>query len=144
MIKDLPLEENPREKAIAFGIETLSNVELIALILRTGYKQESVLELAQRLLKKIGGFSALSTVTYADLTALKGIKQAKAIELLSIIEIAKRLKNISTLEKSLLNPYDIFERVHNQLMFLKQEHFLVLCLDNKIEFLKKKQYLSDL
>ena len=69
MIKDLPLEENPREKAIAFGIETLSNVELIALILRTGYKQESVLELAQRLLKEIGGFSALSTVTYADLTA---------------------------------------------------------------------------
>lgn len=138
MIKNLPLEENPREKAIAFGIETLSNVELIALILRTGYKQESVLELAQRLLKEIGGFSALSTVTYADLTALKGIKQAKAIELLSIIEIAKRLKNISTLEKSLLNPYDIFERVHNQLMFLKQEHFLVLCLDNKNRVLKEK------
>ena len=70
--------------------------------------------------------------------ALKGIKQAKAIEILSIIEIAKRLKDVSSIEKPLLNPYDIFERVHNQLMFLKQEHFLLLCLDNKNKVIKEK------
>lgn len=138
MIKSLPLEENPREKALAYGIETLSNIELIALILRTGYKNESVIQLSQRLLKEIGGFAQLANATYADLTALKGIKQAKAIEILSILEIAKRLKDISIQEKSLLNPYDIFERVHNQLMFLKQEHFLLLCLDNKNKVIKEK------
>ncbi len=138
MIKTLPLEENPREKALTYGIETLNNVELLALILRTGHKNESVIQLSQRLLTEIGGFANLSTVTYADLIALKGIKQAKAIEILSIIEIAKRLKAVSSIEKPLLNPYDIFGRVHNQLMFLKQEHFLLLCLDNKNKVIKEK------
>lgn len=138
MIKTLPLEENPREKALTYGIETLNNVELLALILRTGHKNESVIQLSQRLLTEIGGFANLSTVTYADLIALKGIKQAKAIEILSIIEIAKRLKDVSSMEKPLLNPYDIFGRVHNQLMFLKQEHFLLLCLDNKNKVIKEK------
>lgn len=138
MIKTLPLEENPREKALTYGIETLNNVELLALILRTGHKNESVIQLSQRLLTEIGGFANLSMVTYADLIALKGIKQAKAIEILSIIEIAKRLKAVSSIEKPLLNPYDIFGRVHNQLMFLKQEHFLLLCLDNKNKVIKEK------
>lgn len=138
MIKTLPLEENPREKALTYGIETLNNVELLALILRTGHKNESVIQLSQRLLTEIGGFANLSTVTYADLIALKGIKQAKAIEILSIIEIAKRLKDVSSIEKPLLNPYDIFGRVNNQLMFLKQEHFLLLCLDNKNKVIKEK------
>lgn len=138
MIKTLPLEENPREKALTYGIETLNNVELLALILRTGHKNESVIQLSQRLLTEIGGFANLSTVTYADLIALKGIKQAKAIEILSIIEIAKRLKDVSSIEKPLLNPYDIFGRVYNQLMFLKQEHFLLLCLDNKNKVIKEK------
>ena len=50
MIKTLPLEENPREKALTYGIETLNNVELLALILRTGHKNESVIQLSQRLL----------------------------------------------------------------------------------------------
>ena len=71
MIKTLPLEENPREKALTYGIETLNNVELLALILRTGHKNESVIQLSQRLLTDIGGFANLSTVTYADLIALK-------------------------------------------------------------------------
>ena len=57
---------------------------------------------------------------------------------MSIIEIAKRLKDVSSIEKPLLNPYDIFGRVHNQLMFLKQEHFLLLCLDNKNKVIKEK------
>lgn len=138
MIKKLPLEENPREKALAYGIESLSNVELLALILRTGHRHESVLDLSQKLLKEIGGFSKLSDVSYAKLVSLKGIKQAKAIEILSIIEIAKRLKRISMQEISLLSPQDIYERVENQLRFLKQEHFLILCLDNKNRVLKEK------
>lgn len=97
MIKTLPIEENPREKALQFGIETLSNVELLALVLRTGNKSESVLELSSRLLKEIGGMSELSHVSYASLVSLKGIKQAKAIEILSILEIAKRIKILKDL-----------------------------------------------
>ena len=138
MIKSLPKEENPREKAIANGIESLSNVELLALVLRTGNKDESVLQLAQRLLNEIGGFPQLMNINYATLVSLKGIKTAKAIELLSIIEIGKRLKSQQSLHKSLTNPYDLYESIKDELMFLKQEHFVLLCLDNKNRVIKKK------
>ncbi|MEG0367524.1 MAG: DNA repair protein RadC [Coprobacillus sp.] len=138
MIKSLPKEENPREKALAYGIETLNNVELIALILRTGNKEESVLELAQRLLYEIGGISQLTHINYSFLVSLKGIKAAKAIEILSIIEIAKRLKDSEFIEEPLLSPKIIYKRIKDELMFLKQEHFIVLCLDNKNRILTKK------
>lgn len=138
MIKSLPLEENPREKALVYGIESLSNVELIALILRTGNKEESVIQLSQRLLNEIGGFSQLMNVDYASLVSLKGIKSAKAIELLSIIEISKRLKEKKANKIQLTSPHDIYDYLKNEMMFLKQEHFLILCLDNKNCILKKK------
>ena len=137
MIKSLPIEENPREKAIVNGIESLSNVELLALVLRTGNKDESVVQLAQRLLKEIGGISQLSHICYADLIALKGIKKAKAIELLSVIEMSKRLKQKESHE-SLLSPRDIYDYVKNEMMMLKQEHFVVLCLDIRNRVIKKK------
>ena len=137
MIKSLPTEENPREKAIVNGIESLSNVELLALVLRTGNKDESVVQLAQRLLKEIGGISQLSHICYADLIALKGIKKAKAIELLSVIEMSKRLKQKESHE-SLLSPRDIYDYVKNEMMMLKQEHFVVLCLDIRNRVIKKK------
>jgi DNA repair protein RadC len=138
MIKSLPIEENPREKAIKNGIETLSNVELLALILRTGNKQESVIQLSQRLLYEIGGFEQLLYVNYADLVALKGIKKAKAIELLSIIEMSKRLKANKSHHQSLTTPFQIYHAIKDELMFLKQEHFMILCLDNKNCIIKKK------
>ncbi len=137
MIKSLPLEENPREKALANGIETLSNVELLALVLRTGNKDESVIQLSQRLLKEIGGMNYLGFISYSDLIAIKGIKKAKAIEILSIIEIAKRLKDTPQYIV-LSSPQDIYQFVKNELMFLKQEHFMVICLDNKNRVIKKR------
>lgn len=138
MIKSLPLEENPREKALCYGIESLSNVELLALVLRTGSKSESVIELSQRVLKHINGIDNLMHVTYSSLIEIKGIKQAKAIELLSIIEIAKRMKTKDYIRQPLLKPQDIYNELKNEMMFLKQEHFVVLCLDNKNCILKKK------
>lgn len=138
MIKQLPIEENPREKALSQGIESLSNVELLALVLRTGNKEESVIQLSQRLLYEIGGFSHLSSVDYATLISLKGIKTAKAIEILSIIEMSKRLKTEKEEKQILATPFDIYHYVKNELMLLKQEHFIVICLDNKQHVLKKK------
>lgn len=138
MIKSLPIEENPREKALTNGIEVLSNIELLAIILRTGNKEESVIQLAQRLLNEIGGFSQLTSTTYSQLVSLKGIKQAKAIEILSIIEICKRLKEQKSSYKTFLTPLQIYEYVKDELMFLKQEHFLILCLDQHHHLLKKK------
>ncbi len=138
MIKTLPKEENPREKALSLGIESLNNTELLALILRTGNKEESVLQVAQRLLVEIGGMSQLGNINYAFLVSIKGIKQAKAIEILAVLEIAKRLKDKDFDNSIITSPTDVFQRMRNQLMFLKQEHFVVLCLDNKCNVIKEK------
>lgn len=138
MIKSLPIDENPREKALQYGIETLNNVELLALVLRTGNKEESVLELASRLLKEIGGMGQLTHVNYASLVSLKGIKKAKAIEILSIIEIAKRLKNENKNDEQLLSPESIYLRMKDKMMFLKQEHFIILCLSQNHRVIHEK------
>ena len=69
-IKNYPQEERPREKAYHYGIESLNNVELLALILRTGSRQESVLELAQRVINEVGGLNYLKDITYHQLVSI--------------------------------------------------------------------------
>ena len=120
MMLNCPRFERPREKAICNGIETLSNQELIAVILRTGNKEMSVLNLASLLLEEIGGFQALKDVDYYQLTKIKGIKQAKAIELMASIELAKRMQK------------------ENKLMFEKQEKVILLCLNSRLEIIQEK------
>lgn len=138
MIKSLPAEYQPREKAIKYGIESLSDIELLALVLRTGNKEESVIDLSSRLIGHIGGFSQLLHVNYATLSSLKGIKQAKAIEILSIVEISKRLKQKDQNEMYFHNPKSIYDYLKDELMLLKQEHFIILCLNHKNMLIKKK------
>ncbi|MCD8027886.1 MAG: DNA repair protein RadC [Erysipelotrichaceae bacterium] len=116
----------------------MNNVELLALILRTGSHEESVLQLSQRLLNEIGGFQQLRQVTYAKLISLKGINKAKAISILSILEIAKRLKDVTQVDSILQTPEDIYQYIKNELMFMPQKNFLVLCLDCRNHVIKKK------
>ena len=85
-IKDLPLDERPREKLKNMGAESLSNEELIAIILRCGNKEESVKDLAIRLVKTLDTFHDFNSITYQDLIKIKGIKEAKAISLLLNLE----------------------------------------------------------
>lgn len=137
MIKSLPKEENPREKAITYGIETLNNIELLALILRTGNKNENVIELSSRLLNEIGGLSKMNNINYSFLTGLKGIKQAKAVELMAVIELSKRISSDIFSDVCIHEPCHIFNYL-KKTMFLKQEHFIVLCLDNQNRLIKEK------
>ena len=138
MIKSVPIEYQPREKALKEGIESLTDVELIALILRTGNKEESVIDLSKRLLNEIGGFSQLMHVDYATLSSLKGIKKAKAIEILSIVEMSRRLKVNHKNNVCFYDAFSIYNYLKDEMMFLKQEHFLILCLDTKNHLIKKK------
>ena len=137
-LKNYPLEERPREKAFHHGIESLNNIELLALVLRTGNKQESAIELAQRVINEIGGFRYLHDINYYQLIQIKGIKQAKAIEVLAIIEIAKRLDNQPVAMSAIKEPRDGYELLKNQLMFEQQEKVIVLCLNSRLEVIKEK------
>ncbi|MFV0394943.1 MAG: RadC family protein [Coprobacillaceae bacterium] len=138
MIKCVPKEEQPREKAKKLGIETLSNVELLAILLRTGNKQESVMELSQNIINEINGFQNLTNITYYDLVKIKGIKQVKAITILAAIEMTKRLSNLQVEKHHIKDPKDVFLAVRSKFMFEKQEKVMVLCLNSRLEIIKEK------
>ena len=138
MMLNCPRFERPREKAIYYGIETLSNQELVAVILRTGNKEMSVLNLAQFLLDEIGGFQELKDIDYQRLIQIKGIKQAKAIELMACIELAKRMQSKQSIKNRIRQPKDAYAYIKNKLMFEKQEKVVLLCLNNHLEIVQDK------
>ncbi len=98
-IKDLPLQMNPREKVLLEGMESLTDIELLALFIRSGSRKEDVLALAKRVIKKYGSLSLLKFATISELQSIEGIGPVKAIELKGLFEFAERLKQIDKFDK---------------------------------------------
>lgn len=135
--KSIPLIERPREKAITRGIDSLSDQELLAIILKCGTKGQNVLELSTQIMKKYFNFNNLMSTTYEDLITITGIKKAKAIEILTIMEIAKRIQN-NKLEniKSINSPDDIYDNFSIYLKNEDREKFMVIFLNIKSHIIK--------
>ena len=91
LIKDIKKEERPRERFIKYGVESLSNEELLSIILKTGTKDRSVKSLAMDLLNSIDNISELKNITVNKLLSIKGIGVVKAIEIISSIELGRRI-----------------------------------------------------
>ena len=93
MVRELPVYDRPRERLIRFGADSLSNAELLALFIRNGSKQKSALDLASEVLNiyRDSGLSAMRNITVNELTAVKGIGNAKAAEIVAAVELGKRL-----------------------------------------------------
>lgn len=139
MIRDFPQDERPRERFIQHGASSLSNHELIALLLRTGTKDESVLQLSNRLLSQFEGLRLLKAATLEEITAIKGIGTAKAIQLLAAVEIGRRVANLSYNDRYVIrSPEDGAKYVMNDMRFLSQEHFVCLYLNTKNQVLHKQ------
>ena len=140
LIKDIPKNERPRERLINYGASCLSNEELLAIILKTGTKDINVKSLAQNVLKQIKNINNLSSVTKDSLTKIKGIGEAKAIEILAAIELGKRVYEIKDNDNTLV--YNNAEVIYdlNKYLFLniKQEYFYVLYLNNKNRLIERK------
>lgn len=136
-IKKLPEHDRPREKAVKYGIEYLSNVELLALVLRCGSRKMNVIELSQYIMNKYYSFNNLVNCCYEELVDIEGIKQAKAIEILAIMEIAKRVQK-SKLEniKEIRSPKDIYDYFSVLLKEEKQEIFMVVYLNIKSHIIR--------
>lgn len=132
------LYERPREKAIHYGIESLSNQELLAVILRTGHKEMSVMNLASYVLEEIGGFAHMKDIDYHQLIKIKGIKQAKAVELLASVELAKRMQEFHDQRYVICDPFDGYNLVKNRLLFEQQEKVILLCLNAKLEVIYER------
>jgi DNA repair protein RadC len=89
-MKDIPADQRPREKLLARGAAALADAELLALLLRTGFKGTGVMALAQGVLNQVGGFTGLLNTDPTELQRIKGLGPAKRAELLAVMEMARR------------------------------------------------------
>ena len=127
----------PREKALKYGIESLSNVELLALILKSAYKDKNVFDLAADLINYCNGFSNLLKLSYEELIMIKGIKKAKALEILAILEICRRLSKVdSVYEDKQLNSLMLVDYLRFKQGFKNQEEFYCIFLNNAGKVIK--------
>ncbi|MFF2447717.1 DNA repair protein RadC [Neobacillus sp. NPDC058068] len=139
MIRDFPQDERPRERFIQNGPQSLSNHELIAILLRTGTKDESVLQLSNRLLTHFEGLRMLKAATLEEMTEIKGIGSAKAIQILAAVEIGRRISNLSYHDRYVIrSPEDGAKYLMNDMRFLSQEHFVCLYLNTKNQVIHKQ------
>lgn len=136
-IKDLPNDSKPRERFLKYGPEALSDAELFAIILRVGNKDENVLEVANKLIAEYG-IDKLFDCSIKELRKIKGVGQTKAIELLTIAELAKRYSSFKKEIKHISSAKDVFELYHERLKDEKQENFYVLMLNNKNYVIKEE------
>lgn len=132
MLRDLPMEERPRERMMEFGPGALSNAELLAILLRTGTRSESAIHMAQRVLSEIGGIRGLVDLSLDEMVQLKGIGPAKAIELKAGIELGRRLAKSRLPEsETIRSPHIAAELLMEQMRYLQKEHFVCLFLNTK-------------
>lgn len=139
MIKEMPEQMRPRERFLQHPIEMISNQELLAIILRTGSKQESVLDLSNRVLYEFKSLKELSNASIKELKSIKGIGTVKAIEIKTCFELGKRASQEPFIEKTKLqSPESIYLYLKDQLELKTQEHLIALYLNAKGELLTKK------
>lgn len=138
-IRDLHVDDRPRERLINQGPQSLSNQELIAIILRTGTKQESVLSLANRVLNYFEKLHELKHATLEEIVSIKGIGEAKAVQLLAAIELGRRLAQKQVDSRfTIRSPKDAASFLIPEMSSLQQEHFVALYLNVKNQVIHKQ------
>ena len=131
-IKELPSGERPRERLLHFGAGALSNTELLAIILRSGTRDENVVRFAQRILTKFGGLPGLARANTTQLTNEKGLGPAKVAQLKAALELGRRLLAVSHDERvQVRSPADAANMVMSEMSLLEQEELRVMLLDTK-------------
>ncbi len=131
-IKELPADERPREKLRLRGETSLSTAELLAILLSTGVKGETVIEVAQRLLVERDGLPGLVRTDYDELRRTHGLGEAKAAKLKATLELARRLSAVQPEDRPRISsPEDVYLLLGSEMSILDQEQLRVLLLDTK-------------
>lgn len=131
-ICDLPVFEKPREKAFHYGVRSLSNAELLALLLRTGTREYSSVEVAESLLKQTRGIAGVARCTLQELAQEKGIGMTKGLEILAAIELNRRIAYEDVVYTDVLNnPRNLVHWLQAEIGSSLQETFLVVYLDTQ-------------
>jgi len=102
-IKELPEDERPREKLLKYGADKLSDTELLAILLRTGTKGKSAIDMAEEILKSAGGtFKGLAGKDTEDITKMLGVKNAKVATVAAALEISRRVSKQILKDKGII------------------------------------------
>ncbi len=126
-VKDMPNEERPREKLLKMGVEALTNEELLAVILGTGTKKEDVMSISRKVISQYGNISKYSTLKAEDLINMYHLPTVKALQILSVMELGKRL--FGTHYDVILNSPDKVYDYARDMSFLKKEVVRGIYLD---------------
>src|SRR3990172_1270906 len=139
-VKDLPLDDRPREKLMLRGPQNLSDAELIAILLRTGKKGKSVVNVAQEMVSIHRNLTILASKTLSDLMKISGIGKDKAATLLAAFELSRRIQSQSKLfsNKKITSPGDIAEIFIPLLRDEQKEKFIVVCLNSANRIIKQE------
>ena len=138
MLKDLPNDERPREKLLTRGVQSLSNAELLAILLRTGTKEDSVMRVAEKLLSEYqaNGLASIANLSPRDFSKIKGIGMVKAITVIAAMELGKRLATNPTNERYVIrSPRDVADYMMARLRYENKEYFISILLNTKNQVL---------
>ncbi len=140
-MKQLPDGERPDRKAEYYGMENLSDAELLSIIIRTGTREDNCLDLCKQILSRLGGsISGLAGTSLAELRRFHGVGKVKALQLLCITELSRRIwKTREEHTLSFLSPERIFLHFREDFRFLKQEVVFLLLLDAKCRLIKTEE-----
>ncbi|MFZ5652430.1 MAG: RadC family protein [Bacillota bacterium] len=131
-IKDMPADQRPRERLAREGVRSLSDAELLAILLRTGYAQKSAVELATDVISLYSGLKNLVQAGVEELSVIKGMGPVKAAQLKAALEIGRRVAAVSeSLRPSIKGPEDAAFMVMEEMRHLDREHFCALLLNTK-------------
>lgn len=132
-LKQMPISERPYEKLEMYGEKALSNAELLAIILKTGTKEQTAVGLAQNILalEGEGNLRKLQEISLTELQKIKGIGKVKAIQIKAVCELAKRMEKPLNLTTVIKEPKDVADLLMNELRYEKREIVKILILNTK-------------
>ena len=136
-MKDLPKSERPYEKFLMYGAKKLSNAELLAIIIKTGTKDETSVNIANRILLLAENIKELNSIPIETLEKIKGIGKVKAIQIKAVCELATRINApINNMNLKITRPQDVANMFMEELKHEKQEKLKLLLLNTKNEVIK--------
>ena len=139
LIKDMDVSLRPRERLKKYGVSSLGDDELLAILLRCGTKSISVKDLSLDIIKRIGNLNNLENATLEELTSVKGVKEAKAITILAAIELGKRVLKKDNSGITINNNRMVYDLLKYDFINAYQESFIALFLDTKNKLIDKKE-----
>ncbi len=134
-IKEMPQHERPREKLLKYGADSLSNAELLAIVLSTGTRETSAIDLAKRIIYSSNeGLRSLMNTSIEQLCQIKGVGLAKSSQIIASIELGKRIALTLRADRYKIKcPADVGTLLMEEMRYLKKEHFNIILLNTKNE-----------